>query len=147
VLPSLPQAMISPMPNFTLSESDLQFSAIRASGPGGQHVNKVSTAVELRFDIKSSSLPDNIKSELMRLKDRRVNKDGIIVLKAQRYRSQEKNRQDAIDRLKALIEKAATPAKKRIATKPGKAAKERRIREKKKTGEKKSMRGFVRAED
>jgi ribosome-associated protein len=139
--------MISPMPNFTLSESDLQFSAIRASGPGGQHVNKVSTAVELRFDIKSSSLPDNIKSELMRLKDRRVNKDGIIVLKAQRYRSQEKNRQDAIDRLKALIEKAATPAKKRIATKPGKAAKERRIREKKKTGEKKSMRGFVRAED
>ncbi|MDA0688180.1 MAG: alternative ribosome rescue aminoacyl-tRNA hydrolase ArfB [Proteobacteria bacterium] len=139
--------MISPMPNFTLSESDLQFSAIRASGPGGQHVNKVSTAVELRFDIKSSSLPDNIKSELMRLSDRRISKDGIIVLKAQRYRSQEKNRQDAIDRLKALIEKAATPAKKRIATKPGKAAKERRIREKKKTGEKKSMRGFVRAED
>lgn len=135
------------MPNFTLSESDLQFSAIRASGPGGQHVNKVSTAVELRFDIKSSSLPDNIKSELMRLSDRRISKDGIIVLKAQRYRSQEKNRQDAIDRLKALIEKAATPAKKRIATKPGKAAKERRIREKKKTGEKKSMRGFVRAED
>lgn len=135
------------MPNFTLSESDLQFSAIRASGPGGQHVNKVSTAVELRFDIKASSLPTSIKSELMRLSDRRISKDGVIVLKAQRYRSQEKNRQDAIDRLRVLIEKAATPAKQRIATKPGKAAKERRIQDKKKTGEKKSMRSLVRAED
>lgn len=135
------------MPNFTLSESDLQFSAIRASGPGGQYVNNVSTAVELRFDIKASSLPTSIKSELMRLSDRRISKDGVIVLKAQRYRSQEKNRQDAIDRLRVLIEKAATPAKQRIATKPGKAAKERRIQDKKKTGEKKSMRSLVRAED
>ena len=135
------------MPKFTLSESDLQFSAIRASGPGGQHVNKVSTAVELRFDIQSSTLPAWIKSALFKLKDRRISKDGVIVLKAQRYRSQEKNRQDAIDRLKGLIEKAASPPKQRIATRPGRAAKDRRIKDKKKTGEKKSRRGFVRVEE
>jgi len=135
------------MSKFHLSESDLQFSAIRASGPGGQHVNKVSTAVELRFDIKSSSLPAQIKSALMHVNDRRISKDGIIVLKAQRYRSQEKNREDAVDRLKALIEKVSSPAKKRIATKPGKAAKERRLQDKKKTGEKKSRRGLIRSED
>ena len=135
------------MARFTLSETDLQFSAIRASGPGGQHVNKVSTAVELRFDIRASSLPAAIKSELLRYKDRRVSKDGIIVLKAQRFRSQEKNRQDAIDRLNGLIEKVATPTKKRIATKPGRAAKERRIQEKKRAGEKKSRRGSVKLEE
>ena len=135
------------MPKFKLTETDLQFSAIRASGPGGQHVNKVSTAIELRFDIQSSSLPARIKSELIRRKDRRISKDGVIVLKAQRYRSQEKNRQDAIDRLKVLIEKAATPEKKRIATRPGRGAKERRIREKKQTGQKKSRRGSVSIEE
>ena len=135
------------MANFTLSESDVHFSAIRASGPGGQRVNKVSTAVELRFDIQSSTLPAWVKDALLRLKDRRISKDGVIVLKAQRYRSQEKNRQDAIDRLKALIEKAATPSKKRIATRPGRAAKERRIKDKKKTGEKKFRRGSVRLDD
>ena len=135
------------MARFTLSETDLQFSAIRASGPGGQHVNKFSTAVELRFDIRASSLPAAIKSELLRYKDRRVSKDGIIVLKAQRFRSQEKNRQDAIDRLNGLIEKVATPTKKRIATKPGRAAKERRIQEKKRAGEKKSRRGSVKLEE
>lgn len=131
------------MTKIKLSEADLQFSAIRASGPGGQNVNKVSTAIELRFDIPSSTLPARVKSGLMRLNDRRINKDGTIVLKAQRYRSQEKNRQDAVDRLRQLIEKAAEPAKNRIATKPGRAARERRIRDKKKTGEKKSMRGVV----
>src|SRR6056300_1314810 len=114
------------MAKFKLSESDLQFSAIRASGPGGQHVNKVSTAVELRFDIRASSLPARVRADLLRYNDRRISKDGIIVLKAQRFRSQEKNRQDATDRLGELVEKAAATTKKRIATKPGRAAKERR---------------------
>ncbi|HBQ00128.1 MAG TPA: aminoacyl-tRNA hydrolase, partial [Gammaproteobacteria bacterium] len=113
------------MAKFKLSESDLQFSAIRASGPGGQHVNKVSTAVGLRFDIRASTLPAWVKADLLRYNDRRISKDGIIVLKAQRFRSQEKNRQDAIDRLEELVEKAAATTKKRIATKPGRAAKER----------------------
>jgi ribosome-associated protein len=134
------------MAKFKLSESDLQFSAIRASGPGGQHVNKVSTAVELRFDIRASSLPARVKADLLRYNDRRISKDGIIVLKAQRFRSQEKNRQDATDRLGELVEKAAATTKKRIATKPGRAAKERRIRDKKKAGEKKALRGNVKNE-
>lgn len=134
------------MSKIKLTESDLQFSAIRASGPGGQHVNKVSTAVELRFDIRSSSLPARVKSELLRYNDRRINKDGTIVLKAQRFRSQEKNRQDAVERLRGLIEKAAATTKKRIATKPGRAAKERRIKDKKKAGEKKALRGNVKNE-
>jgi ribosome-associated protein len=134
------------MAKFKLSESDLQFSAIRASGPGGQHVNKVSTAVELRFDIRTSSLPAWVKADLLRYNDRRISKDGIIVLKAQRFRSQEKNKQDATDRLGVLVEKATATTKKRIATKPGRAAKERRIRDKKKAGEKKALRGNVKNE-
>ena len=135
--------ILSEMTKFKLSESDVQFSAIRASGPGGQHVNKVSTAVELRFDIRASSLPAWVKAGLLRYKDRRVSKDGIVVLKAQRFRSQEKNKQDAIERLRELVEKATVTNKKRIATKPGRAAKERRIRDKKKAGEKKALRGCV----
>lgn len=134
------------MAKFKLSESDLQFSAIRASGPGGQHVNKVSTAVELRFDIRASSLPARVKADLLHYNDRRISKDGIIVLKAQRFRSQEQNRQDATDRLGELVEKAAATTKKCIATKPGRAAKERRIRDKKKAGEKKALRGNVKNE-
>ena len=134
------------MAKFKLSESDLQISAIRASGPGGQHVNKVSTAVELRFDIRTSSLPAWVKADLLRYNDRRISKDGIIVLKAQRFRSQEKNKQDATDRLGVLVEKATATTKKRIATKPGRAAKERRIRDKKKAGEKKALRGNVKNE-
>ena len=134
------------MAKYKLSQADLQFCAIRASGPGGQHVNKVSTAVELRFDIQSSSLPANVKMKLLRYKDQRISKEGVIVLKAQRYRSQEKNKQDAVARLVELIDKVTAPNKKRIATRPGRAAKERRIRDKKKVGEKKARRGAIKNE-
>lgn len=124
-----------------LAETELEFSAIRASGPGGQHVNKVSTAVQLKFDIQASSLAASVKSRLLSLSDRRISKDGIIVVKAQRFRSQDKNKLDAIARLEVLVNKAATPPKKRLATKPSRSAKERRLKNKKHLSDKKTNRG------
>ena len=128
-----------------IPESELVFSAIRASGPGGQNVNKVSTAVQLRFDIQASSLGAEIKQRLLNYSDSRINKDGSVVIKAQRFRSQDKNKQDAISRLQTLILKATHVKRKRIATKPGRASKEKRLREKKKLGDKKSGRGNIKS--
>ncbi len=111
-----------------LDDSEIEESFIRASGPGGQNVNKVSSAVQIRFDLSGSrSLPEDVRERLARLAGRRLTRDGVIVIIAQRYRTQERNRQDALDRLVALIRRAAEPPTPRRPTKPSRAAKERRL--------------------
>lgn len=124
----------------SIEESELVFSAIRAGGPGGQNVNKVSSAIHLRFDIAASSLPEDVKNRLLNSRDQRITSDGLVVIKAQNHRTQEKNRQDAIERLCEMVRAAATVQKKRIATRPGRAAKKRRLDEKKKRGALKKLR-------
>jgi ribosome-associated protein len=133
--------------NVSLPSREIEMSAVRASGPGGQNVNKVSSAIHLRFDVNASSLPDNIKAKLLALQDRRLSRDGVIIIKAQRYRDQEKNREDALLRLQALIRKALHRAKKRIPTKPSKTARRKRVDDKTRRGRVKAMRGKVKSQD
>ena len=123
-----------------IPDTEIDIHAVRAQGAGGQHVNKVSTAIHLRFDIAASSLPEFYKEQLLLLKDHRISRDGVITIKAQQHRSQEQNREDALARLRELIRRATTPRKKRKATKPTKGSQRRRLESKVKRGRLKTLR-------
>ena len=136
-----PYRMIRIGDRIQIDESELQFRFVRASGPGGQNVNKVSTAVELKFDaLASPNLPVRVKEKLRVLAGRRMDQDGVILIAAQSHRTQERNRADAIERLVDLIAKAAVREKPRIATKPTRGSRERKLAAKKHRGDAKRMR-------
>ncbi len=137
--------MIRVTRRMALDEGELDWSFVRAGGPGGQHVNKASTAVQLRFDAAgSANVPDEMLGRLKRVAGRRMTADGVVVIEARRYRSRERNRQDALDRLVKLLRRASQRPKKRRKTKPTRASKQRRLEEKRRRGRTKKLRRRVR---
>jgi ribosome-associated protein len=131
------------MPPVTVDEREVSFTAIRAQGAGGQNVNKVSSAVHLRFDVQASSLPDDLKQRLVAISDQRITADGVVVIKAQTSRSQDANRAEALARLQELVDSVATPPRARRATKPTYASKQRRLEGKSVRSQVKAARGKV----
>jgi ribosome-associated protein len=132
--------MIEITPTLKIDERELQFDFIRASGPGGQNVNKVATAVQLRFDLRGSSLNENVKRRLAKLAGKRVTSDGVLVIEAKSFRTQEKNKADALARFAALVRKSLERRKPRLKTKPTQRSREKRLESKKRRGEIKKSR-------